>query len=270
MDYEEDWDLAEYRDERPPDPAEQRARRELQEIFNAERTRVFFGRQLEVRLEKTYFHWVTGRALRQLEEDGEILSEFRPLPFGGQVKLYWHRRNRYVKRGAARLVDLVQQYSAPGVSGALGHHGELLVIEAFARNEYLVKGRETSTYGGRAWTETAHNLDLIVVKDGQGYGIEVKNTLPYIKEDEFRIKKRMAEALGLRPVFVVRMLPVVWAKALISDGGYAMVLEWQLYPRAQADLARTVREELGLLVDSPRALYQGTMDKFNRWHTRSM
>jgi hypothetical protein len=49
-----------------------------------------------------------------------------------------------------------------------------------------------------------------------------------------------------------------------------MVLKWQLYPRAQAELAKTVREELGLPVDSPRALYQGTMEKFNRWHSRNM
>jgi hypothetical protein len=265
-----DWDLAEYDDSRPPDPKEVQAREELRAIFEKERTSVFFGRQLEVRLEKKYFHWLTGRALRKLEAEGEVISEFKKLGFGGRVKLYWHKRNRYVKRGAARIVELVEQYSAPGVSGALGHHGELLIVEAFARNEYLVKGRETNEYRGIKWGETEHNLDLVVEKDGIGYGIEVKNTLPYMEEDEFKTKKRLSEAIGLKPVFAVRMIPVTWAEELISEGGYAMILGWQLYPRAQADLAKRVRTELGLPVDSPKALYQGTMDKFNKWHQRNM
>src|SRR5688572_27495584 len=98
------WDFPEHIDHRPPDPAEQRAKKELIEIFESERTRVFFSRQLEIRLERKYFHWITSRALRALEAEGKIFSEKRALDFGGQIKLYWHRMNRYVKREANKVI----------------------------------------------------------------------------------------------------------------------------------------------------------------------
>jgi hypothetical protein len=44
------------------------------------------------------------------------------------------------------------------------------------------------------------------------------------------------------------------------------ILKYQLYPWAHRDLARRVRAELGLPVDAPRALEEGTMMRFLRWH----
>ena len=52
---------------------------------------MFFSRQLEVRYEQAYFHWITNRALRDLEAMGLVRSEWRTLRSGGRVKLLWHR-----------------------------------------------------------------------------------------------------------------------------------------------------------------------------------
>ena len=45
-------------------------------------------------------------------------------------------------------------------------------------------GRNTRTYEGRTWTDTAHDLDFIFERDGAAYGVEVKNTLGYMEHKE--------------------------------------------------------------------------------------
>ncbi len=88
--------------------------------------------------------------------------------------------------------------------------------------------------------------------------------------EEFEIKVRLCEALGITPVFAVRMLPKSWAYELIGMGGYAMILKYQLYPWTHAELARRVARELTLPVDAPRALAEGTMNRFEAWHSKRL
>ncbi|MGH9243845.1 MAG: hypothetical protein ACRD29_05925 [Acidimicrobiales bacterium] len=76
----------------------------LSELFDRERQRVRFSRQVEVIHEDRWFHWMTNRALRSLIEDGSIVAEERALATGGAIRLMWHRSYRYPKRDAARVV----------------------------------------------------------------------------------------------------------------------------------------------------------------------
>ncbi|MGH9243844.1 MAG: hypothetical protein ACRD29_05920 [Acidimicrobiales bacterium] len=98
----------------------------------------------------------------------------------------------------------------------------------------------------------------------------MKNTLGYMDQREMRVKVRMCEHLGIRPVFVVRMMPKTWIYEVQSAGGFVLVLKWQLYPWTHRELARRVQNELGLPVDSPRALQEGTTQRFVRWHTQNL
>jgi len=66
------------------------------------------------------------------------------------------------------------------------------------------------------------------------------------------------------------MLPKTWINEVISAGGYAMILKYQLYPWTHVDLAKRVAKELGLPVDAPRALAEGTMDRFMKWHGKNV
>lgn len=109
------------------DVTEVLARDHLRGFFNGNRQQVFFSRQLEVQNEKEYFHWITNRAIRDLEEDGLIKSEWRELTTGAKIKLVWHRGYRFYKRAAVQLVSLVEEYSDPNIGGALGLHGETMV-----------------------------------------------------------------------------------------------------------------------------------------------
>ena len=112
---------------------------------------------------------------------------------------------RSFRRDAATLVSLVGQYSDPNVCASLGLHG-------------------------LRWTETGHDLHFIFERDEVAYGVEVKNSLSYMEQDEFRIKIRLCKHLNVRPVFAVRMLPRPWIIELVSAGGYAMIFEIPAVP----------------------------------------
>lgn len=240
----------------------------LSKLFDEDKEKVYYSRQLEVRYEADYYHWVTNRAIGNLAQDGFIRKERHDLRSGGTIDVLRHSRNRYYRRAAARLVGLVEEYSAPNVGGALGLHGESMVLEAFARNSFVMRARNASEFEGRKWTTSKRNLDFIWERDGIRYGMEVKNTLGYIEYEELEEKVQVCRSLGLRPVLVCRMLPKSWIWEVINEGGFALILKWQLYYWTHGDLARRVRRELGLPVDAPKKLHDRTMHRFLRWHRK--
>lgn len=165
---------------------------------------------------------------------------------------------------------LVEEYSDPNIGAALGLHGETMVLEGFARTQFVMASRNTREYQGRVWTDTDHNLDFIFERDGIAYGIEVKNTLGYMDREEFFLKIKLCERLGIKPVFVCRMLPRSWIYDLNKSGGFALILKYQLYPWTHRELARRVQEALTLPVDAPRYLAEGTMNRFLKWHGKNV
>ncbi len=194
--------------------------------------------------------------------------ETRSLKTGGSINLLWHRGYRFYRRSARRLVTLVDEYADPNIGGVVGLHGEMMILEGFARYQFVMRGRHTNQFEGRSWTKTNHNLDFIFERDHKAYGVEVKNTLGYIDRKEFATKIEMCQHLGLHPLFAVRMLPRTWIHELNTAAGYAMILKHQLYPWTHKELAKRVAKELGLPVDAPKALYDGTMNRFLDWHQK--
>ncbi|MGH7798707.1 MAG: hypothetical protein ACREQ2_27900 [Candidatus Binatia bacterium] len=257
-------------EELPEDAKEGEAREEIEKFFEENQNKVFFSRQIEVRYEDKYFHWVTNRALRGLREAGVLKSEERKLATGGSIILIWHRSFRYYRRSAAQVVRLVEEYADPNIGAAIGLHGESMVLEGFARSQFLMLARDAKSFEGRAWIRSDHNLDFIFQRDGRVYGVEVKNTLGYMDYGELDTKIKVCEHLEIRPVFVVRMAPKNWVEEVRKRGGFTLVLKYQLYPWSHRDLAKKVARELSLPVDAPRALYDGTMKRFIGWHNRQL
>lgn len=105
---------------------------------------------------------------------------------------------------------------------------------------------------------------------GPAYGVEVKNTLGYMAREEFVTKIDLCSVLGVRPVFAARMLPRTWIHELGQCGGFALILKYQFYPWSHRELAKRVAKELNLPVDTPRALADGTMARFEKWHQRKL
>ena len=252
------------------DPRQQEARRRLIDYITEHPRRVFFSRQLEILLENDFYHWITNRAIHELVGEGFLRGEGRRLQTGSPIHLVWHHRYRYYRRQAARLMGLVNEYASPNVGAAIGLHGEFMVLEGLARRQFVMLGREVKEFRGVKWTSTNHNLDFVFERDNVPYGVEVKNTLRYMAYGELQTKVRLCQHIGVRPMFVVRMMPRGWIREVVREGGFVLVLKWQLYPWTHADIARRVKSELGLPVDAPRRLYDRTVDRFVDWHEESL
>lgn len=140
-----------------------------------------------------------------------------------------------------------------------------MVHAGFSRCRFLLIGEEVNKLDGISG-QTGHDLDFVFERDGIRYGVEVKNTLGYPDHDELLLKTELALHLGLRPVFVVRMIPKSWIYEVVQKGGFVLILKYQLYPWTERDVADRVREKLGLPVDAPKKLFPQTMQRFVDWH----
>ena len=245
-----------------------KARTEIEEIFRENNQKVFFSRQIEVWLEDKYIHWISNKAIREMVATRTISSEERGLKTGARIHLLWNPRHRYYRRDAAKVVKLVEEYANPNITGAIGLHGETMVLEGFARHEFVMKGRNAKRFREKEWKSSDHNMDFLFEKDGVAYGIEVKNTLGYMDHREFQLKIRLCKFLGLKPVFVARMLPRTWIQEVVDEGGFALIMKYQLYPWTHKELAKRVADEFDLPVDAPKAIEEGTMERFLKWHRK--
>lgn len=77
---------------RKGDSEQANAKKALLELFESERERVFYSRQLEIMFEDKWFHWITNRALRQLVNEGEVISEAYQLSNGVPLFIVRHKR----------------------------------------------------------------------------------------------------------------------------------------------------------------------------------
>jgi hypothetical protein len=226
----DDFEFDEPEPSRGPDPQIPAARDAVLAMFAASPTQVFYSRQIEVRLEKDHFHWITNRAIRELIAGGDIKGDIVQLKTGGEIHLLWPKQFRYFRRSAKRVIELVESYSVNTFARLVGYTGEMLVGDAFATVNFNRLGRETRKFEEREWTSSSHDLDFIVERDGLAYGVEIKNTLGYMREEELNVKLRMCQELGITPLFVVRYIPTTWFNRIRESGGFALMLKYQLYP----------------------------------------
>ena len=244
----------------------------LRDLFG-QRAEVFYNRQIAVLFERRFYHWITTKALIELAQERRVESTVEQLETeAGEevIRFYWPRNVRYWRRQANEIRRLVEEFSSPDMMRALGLQGELLFDAAFAKFGWLHRGETVRAYRGREWTKTGHNLDRVFERDGLSYGVEIKNSLSYIERGELEIKLAMCEALALRPLFIMRAAPKSYTHMVNQAGGYLLTFEWQLYPYGREDLAQRVHDRLGLKVDTPRAIYEGTMKRLLDWHVRQV
>lgn len=146
----------------------------------------------------------------------------------------------------------------------------MLVDAGFGFAGFRILDKKVQRVGKRRWVKTNHDLDRLIERDGIRYGVEVKNQLGYIDQTEFQTKMKMCEHLGVRPMFVARMLPKNYMNEIQEAGGFGLLLEQQHYPLMVEDFAREVRNELKLPVVSVRALPNTALQRFEEWHEGSL
>ncbi len=265
-DFNDSWDYREEESERRDPKIDEAKEKLMGELFEKKPEEVFYEKQVEVLFERSLFHWITAQALQELRQEGKIRSEKVVLEGPTAVRFYWSKRNRYWKRKAEEIRKLILEYSRSEFTRALGHHGEQMFDAALPTGGFMPRGRKVRGWAGKEWTKTGHDLDRVFERNGVAYGTEVKNTLSYIEREELEVKIEMCRWLMLRPLFIVRMAPKSYIEIVRQAGGFTLVFEWQLYPHGHLELAKRVRDRLGLRVDCPAAIYEGTVKRFLRWH----
>ncbi len=225
--------------------------------------------QLEIFFEKEFFHWITTKALAELRNSGRIGSSIEALADVGQIRFYFHIKNRYWKRKSTEIRKLVTKFSESNFTAALGNQGETLVDAALPSVGFIPRARNVSEFNGVPWTRTGHNLDRAFEKDGVFYGTEIKNRLSYISRDELYTKLEICDFLRIRPLFVARMMPKSYIHELHKRGGFALLMGRQFYPFGSGQFAAEVREKLNLPVDTPTRLADGTLQRLLNYHERS-
>ena len=256
-------------EERPRDTKVDEVKVVITDIFRAEPERVFYSVQIETRLERNYFHWITNKGLAELRYENAVAMSPR-LINAQTVHFYTHPTYRYSKREATRLAALLSEIFESEFTHALGLHCELLLDSALARAGFQPMAKDVKKWNGLEWTRTNHNLDRIVVKDSIAYGVEIKNTQNYIPRPELEIKIALCKHLGLRPLFIMRFAPKSYIEKIVSAGGFTLLFEEQIYPFASQKLMRTVRTTLGLKVQSPRDFKEGDIQRLLNWHNKKL
>jgi hypothetical protein len=238
----------------------------LATFFDANREQVFYSRQLEVMNERLFYHWITNAAVHEVRDRGLIEVEESE-----GVMLLRHKSYRFFRRRAREVLDLIGEYRREEVVKAVGDRGEQLVLEGFAKHQFVQRGRNACEVNGKVWTMTGHNLDFIFERDGIGYGVEVKNVLGYSDlKQEIGTKIELCRTLGIRPVVVARYLPKVWMNDLFKADGFGMLYDVQLYPPLLRAQAERLRSELQLPVEVAGALPDGCMKRFMDWHEENL
>ncbi|MEW5817612.1 MAG: hypothetical protein AB1798_19715 [Spirochaetota bacterium] len=270
FDYEEDFAPFDEDEYRLQDAYFKQALQDITDLYEKDKSKVYFTRQLQVQLEKKYFHWITDDALRYLHRTDKLrlikerLSEETPL------HLYIHPSNRYPKRAIKEIKKLVMEYSTELVTRSCGHRAELLFGNSLMMNGFRLLGQNVNELQGKKWNKTGHNLDFILERDGIFYGCEIKNTLGYIEKEEMTIKLDICKYLGLAPLFIMRFTPKPYFKEILERGGITILFKYQLYEFSQRPLVDKIKNVLELPVDCPLAIEQGTMERMLKLHKKNV
>lgn len=240
------------------------AKEKLLALFAANSKGVFYEHQLEIILERQFYHWITGKALHELVAEEKLASELLPLSGAVQIRFYHLKSHRGWRRQAKEILKLVAAFSTEDFSRGLGRHGEQMLDAALPRIGFVRLARDVRTYNGRTWVATGHDLDRIYQYEDLVFGTEVKNRLSYMDLEDIQTKIKISKHLGLIPLFIVRMIPKSYFDFVYREGGITLILEHQLYPHGQHRFAREVKEKLQIKVDCPPEIYDATLQRLLR------
>jgi hypothetical protein len=75
----------------PTDESQEDAQRDITELYDREKSGVYFTKQLWVKFEEKYYHWITDRAIKYLRDIGELrLKIEEPINVSVQWSLQFH------------------------------------------------------------------------------------------------------------------------------------------------------------------------------------
>lgn len=270
-----DWDdfneaPDDYAEEKVPDEYFVDVQKQIKDIYLQDKESIFYIRQLQVMFEKHYYHWITNNAVNGLCKLGFLKDIRLSSTKGTSTRYFVHRSNRYPRRDIRRIQNLIDAYSQDHVTRGCGYRAEELFCVGLAFRGFIPTDRKVKKYKDREWTKTGHDLDFVFERDKLAYGCEIKNTLGYIDKEELEIKLEMCEYLELIPLFVMRYAPKTYIRMINEAGGFALIFETQIYELGQVALVQEIKATLGLPVICSRAIPDGIIDRFIKWHERKI
>jgi len=267
----DDFDYEKYYPDFSSDPAFVACRDSLIRFFRRKQT-PFYLTQLEVLLEKQYFHWITYRAITSLVSDG-YLKEYRLTTKYGSPVIFVVRsssanegREKLISTHIKSKIKLIESISDPHFTNIIGKHLQFLVKAELRANGFTITSWDSNEFQGRKWTKTGHDLDFIATHQrGFAIGVEVKNTLPYIPKAEFDVKLEMCKYLRLKPIFAVRWMPKSYIYEAYKNGGFGWLFEYQAYPIGFDAMCRKVNKSFGVPVKVMPELAPDAQARFSNW-----
>jgi hypothetical protein len=271
VDYNDYLDYEEYYPDYTSDPTFVACKDTLTRFFRRKLT-PYYLTEVEVLLEKQYFHWITYRAIKSLVSDGYLTEHPVTTKYGSPVIFVARSTPQSTERGQITLthikskVKLIETISKPEFTDVIGKHLQFLVKSELRANFFTIEAENSNEYRGKKWTRTGHDLDFIATHErGFAIGVEVKNTSPYIPREEFDIKLEMCMYLGLKPVFAVRWMPKSYIYEAYTNGGFGWLFEYQAYPLGFDAMAERVGRGLSLPVKVMPELPSRAQDIFSNW-----
>jgi hypothetical protein len=245
-----------------------KAKDDIISLYDGGRKEVYYLKQLEVLFEKKYFHWITYNVVKFLKDSGHLNLAKEVHKDNKETHFYFHPSNRYPKRKIKERVRLIEDFSRDEVSLSCGRRAEDLFCLGFAKQGFKILGEKVREWGGMIWKKTEHDLDYVFEKDGVCYGCEIKNTFEYIDKKELDIKIEMCEELRLKPLFIMRWAPKSYINEVYNKGGFSLLYEMKIFDISQKRLVEDIRRLLKVAVDCPKAIGEGTINRFVKWHEK--
>ncbi len=251
-----------------PDSYFLEVQREIRSLFENEKESIYFIRQLQVKFEKKYYHWITNNAAVGLYKLGYLKDIRIPKEKGTSTRFFMHRSNRYPMRKVKMMEKVIEEYSKDDITRSCGHRAEDLFVKALAMRGFMPMQSKVKDFKEKVWEKTGHDLDFIFTKDGIDYGCEIKNTLGYIEKEELEVKLEMCNYFGVKPLFIMRYSPKAYNEVIISQGGFALIFETQIYELSQLKLVERIKKVLDMPVICSKSIPEGIIDRFDRWHRK--
>lgn len=221
----------------------------------------FHMMQLRVLFEDRYFHWITGRNADDLISEGflkDVSKQGTKFLVRSDIRYYKHKRNRWLK--------LIGKYSDESKTKGRGNYAEILFRHMFERNGFEVRGREENEYEGKKWTKTNHDLDFIIEKDSISYGVEVKNRLRYMKNEQFETKLEMCDHLDLVPLWILRNTHDNQIDEIEANNGFILVFKTWIHPSGERPMVDSIWNKMRLPVSIRRKVPEKVEQKFLEQH----
>ncbi len=174
-----------------PDSYFLQVKKEIKELYERNIKSVFYMRQLQVRFEKDYYHWITCNAVRSLVKEDYLRQIDEKIDMGSNslhLHFFVHSTNRYPKRDINVVKKIISEFSQPPITSGCGNRAEILFAAGLASRGFVPVQQKVREYNGKEWTKSKQDLDYVFLKDKIAYGCEIKNTLPYIDKEELEAK----------------------------------------------------------------------------------